>query len=96
MIPKLSGLSVNCKHHLLRQVFGFTTLTTVDFSDTHPVTPAARALTVAEALVGQLYVSILIASLAGMALQTRSIEDERPAENLSTGPPRAEAFLAVE
>jgi hypothetical protein len=56
--------------------FSFTTLTTVGFGDIHPITPAARALTVAEALVGQLYIAILIASLVGMALQARSADDE--------------------
>jgi hypothetical protein len=56
--------------------FSFTTLTTVGFGDVHPVTPAARALTVAEALVGQLYIAILIASLVGMALQARPVDDE--------------------
>jgi len=53
----------------------FTALTTVGFGDVHPVTPAARALTVAEALVGQRYIAILIASLVGMALQAKSLED---------------------
>lgn len=56
--------------------FSFMTLTTVGFGDVHPVTPVARALTVAEALVGELYIAILIASLVGMALQTRSVEEE--------------------
>jgi hypothetical protein len=56
--------------------FSFTTLTTVGFGDIHPVTAAAQALTVAEALVGQLYIAILIAALVGMALQARSVEDE--------------------
>jgi hypothetical protein len=56
--------------------FSFTTLTTVGFGDIHPVTPAARALTVAEALIGQLYIAILIASLVGMALQAKSVNDE--------------------
>jgi len=46
------------------------------FGDVHPVTPAARALTMAQALVGQLYIAILVASLVGMALQARSMEGE--------------------
>jgi len=56
--------------------FSFTTLTTVGFGDVYPVIPAARALTMAEALVGQLYIAILIASLVGMALQARSVEND--------------------
>jgi hypothetical protein len=49
--------------------FSFITLTTVGYGDVHPVHPAARSLAVAEALVGQLYLAILIASLVGMAIQ---------------------------
>ena len=52
--------------------FSFVTLTTVGYGDVHPVHAAARSLAVAEALVGQLYLAILIGSLVGMALQARS------------------------
>jgi len=53
--------------------FSFITLTTVGYGDVHPIHPAARSLPVAEALVGQFYIAILIASLVGMALQGRSV-----------------------
>jgi hypothetical protein len=77
--------------------FSFTTLTTVGFGDVHPVSPAARALTVAEALVGQLYIAILIASLVGMALQARSVEEDRQSLAQSdSSPPQAEACPTVE
>jgi hypothetical protein len=56
--------------------FSFTTLTTVGYGDIHPVHPAVRSLAVAEALVGQLYLAILISSLVGMALQARSARDD--------------------
>ena len=52
--------------------FSFVTLATVGYGDAYPIHPAARSLAVAEALVGQLYVAILIASLVGMALHARS------------------------
>jgi hypothetical protein len=52
--------------------FSFVTLTTVGYGDVQPVHPVARTLAVSEALVGQLYIAILIATLVGMALQTRS------------------------
>jgi Ion channel len=58
--------------------FSFVTLTTVGYGDVNPVHPAARSLAVAEALVGQLYLAILIGSLVGMALQARSEQDSRP------------------
>jgi hypothetical protein len=52
--------------------FSFITLTTVGYGDVHPVHPAARSLAVAEALVGQLYLATLIASLVGIASLARS------------------------
>jgi len=56
--------------------FSFITLTTVGYGDVHPIHPVVRSMAVAEALVGQLYVAILIASLVGMALQTRSVRGD--------------------
>jgi Ion channel len=56
--------------------YSFVTLATVGYGDAYPVHPVARSLAVAEALVGQLYVAILIASLVGMALQTRSARED--------------------
>jgi hypothetical protein len=51
--------------------FSFETLTTVTYGDAYPVHRVARSLTTAEALIGQLYPAILIATLVGMALQAR-------------------------
>jgi hypothetical protein len=51
--------------------FSFVTLTTVGYGDAYPVHRVARSLAIAEALIGQLYPAILIASLVGMALQAR-------------------------
>lgn len=51
--------------------FSFSTLTTVGYGDVHPAHPVARSLAVAEALVGQMYLAILISALVGMALQAR-------------------------
>ena len=48
--------------------FSFVTLTTLGYGDMAPVTPAARAVAGAEALVGQLYVAIFVARLVGLHL----------------------------
>jgi hypothetical protein len=54
--------------------FSFSTLTSVSYGDAYPVHRIARSLATAEALIGQLYPAILIATLVGMALQSRSVE----------------------
>ena len=66
----LSDISPRQPTHLM--YFSFVTLTTVGYGDAYPVHPVARSLAVAEALIGQLYLATLIASLVGMAMQTRS------------------------
>ena len=60
--------------------FSFETLTTVSFGDAYPVHRIARSLTTAESLLGQLYPAILIATLVGMALQTRFTESLKETE----------------
>jgi hypothetical protein len=52
--------------------FSFGTLTSVSYGDSYPVHRVARSLATAEALIGQLYPTVLIATLVGMSLQTRS------------------------
>jgi len=51
--------------------FSFATLTTLSYGDAYPVSRVARSLATAEALIGQLYPAILIATLVGMALQAK-------------------------
>jgi hypothetical protein len=51
--------------------FSFATLTTLSYGDAYPVHRIARSLAISEALIGQLYPAILIATLVGMALQSR-------------------------
>lgn len=50
--------------------YSFTTLTTVG-SDISPLLPFARSLTIAEAVVGQLFPAVLMGALVAMALQSR-------------------------
>ena len=46
--------------------YSFETLTTVAYGDVLPLTPPARFFSVAEALVGQLYLAVLVARFVGM------------------------------
>jgi hypothetical protein len=66
--------------------FSFETLTTVSYGDAYPVNRIARSLTTAEALIGQLYPAILIATLVGMALQARSSLSNSVSVNPSSDP----------
>lgn len=51
--------------------FSFCTLTTLG-GDVSPVSPVARSLATAEALVGQLFPAIFIGALVAMAMQSRT------------------------
>lgn len=51
--------------------FSFVTLTTLGYGDVAPAGAFTKALAYMEAVVGQLYVAILIAGLVGSHLQGR-------------------------
>jgi hypothetical protein len=48
--------------------FSFVTLTTVGYGDVLPVHPVARSLAMLEAVVGPLYIAILLARLVSLAV----------------------------
>lgn len=52
--------------------FSFVTLTTLGYGDIAPVTHPARVLASFEAVVGQFYLTILVAALVGMHVARRS------------------------
>lgn len=62
--PPLSERS-NAVLEATLQYFSTITATTVGFGDIVPVTPAARIVTGLEAIVGQLYLAVVIATLVG-------------------------------
>lgn len=51
--------------------FSFVTLTTVGFGDITPLSRAARAVTILEALMGQLYPAVIIARLVSLSAEER-------------------------
>ena len=57
--------------------YSFMTLVTVGYGDIGPVSPGARALAISEAVVGQLYLVVLVASLVGMFLSMQSRRGDR-------------------
>jgi len=46
--------------------FSFTTLTTLGYGDITPLTEQARGLAIVEAILGQIYLTVLVARLVGM------------------------------
>lgn len=52
--------------------FSFVTITTLGFGDIAPTLPVARFLVYLEAIVGQFYIAILVASLVGSRMSTLS------------------------
>lgn len=51
--------------------FGFVTLTTLGYGDISPITPLARSLSTFTALLGQLYLVIIMALIVGKYLNTK-------------------------
>jgi voltage-gated potassium channel len=51
--------------------YSFVTLTTVGYGDITPIAPSARTLSWLEAMMGQFYIAILVASLVGIRLSQR-------------------------
>jgi voltage-gated potassium channel Kch len=48
--------------------FSLMTMTTVGYGDMVPVSTAARTIAILEAMLGQIYLTILVARLVGMHL----------------------------
>lgn len=47
--------------------FSFVTLATLGYGDISPLTPTARGMAITEAILGQLYLAVLVARLVGSA-----------------------------
>ena len=68
-----TGLSGTGAVEVQRDLFyySYVTLATLGYGDINPVGAEARSLAITEALVGQLYLVVLVASLVGMHLSQR-------------------------
>lgn len=56
--------------------FSLITMTTVGYGDMLPVTSVARTLASVEAIIGQIYLTILVARLVGMYMRNQQEKDE--------------------
>lgn len=63
-------------HQLIAEMeyFSYVTLTTLGYGDITPILPAARSVTILEAILGQLYLTIVLARLVGLYLQERTMK----------------------
>jgi hypothetical protein len=52
--------------------FSFVTLTTLGYGDILPISRLAKSLATMEAILGQLYLAVVIASLVGIQISSRS------------------------
>ena len=50
--------------------FSYTTLTTLGYGDIKPITSYARSFAISEAIIGQLYLTILVARLVGLHISS--------------------------
>ena len=76
--PTESGATVDYIARVMRmRYFSFVTLTTVGFGDITPQSPAARTFATLEAIMGQLYLAVLVARLVGLHIvnNTRATDD---------------------
>jgi hypothetical protein len=61
--------------------FNFVTLTTVGYGDLTPLHPLVRRLATVEALLGQLYLAVLVARLVGLYIaqaDRAGVRDQNP------------------
>lgn len=66
--------------------FSFVTLSTVGYGDVRPTHPIARSLAITEALTGQLYLAILMASLVGITVEQMSAKIESSRQQSDDAP----------
>ncbi len=73
-----TGLSGSGAVEVQRDLFyySYVTLATLGYGDINPVSPEARSLAITEAIVGQLYLVVMVAGLVGMRLAHKQREPE--------------------
>ena len=67
-----AALSVKVTEPYTLLYFSFVTLTTLGYGDIAPITQGARSLAILEAIVGQLYLAVVVARLVGIYIANSS------------------------
>lgn len=81
------GDNYSGEHRMSFIYYSFVTLTTLGFGDITPITSKARALSIIEAIIGQLYLVIQIAWLVGMHISRTTERKSRRASDRDRKPP---------
>ena len=71
------GASLEQYQRIAFTYYSFVTLTTLGYGDISPLSPQAGTLAILEAIIGQLYLAVLIARLLGMHI-AQSRENKEP------------------
>jgi len=71
--PSFKGDAINIPN---LTYYSFVTMTTLGYGDITPVTPTARAAAMVEAIVGQIYLVVIVARLVALQI-THELQDER-------------------
>lgn len=61
--------------------YSFVTLTTLGYGDITPATPIAQSLTIVEALIGQIYLVVVIAWLVGMFTSEKRLKNQNRSQH---------------
>ena len=62
--------------------FSYVTQTTLGYGDVTPVSPIARAFVIAQSLVGQIYIAVIIARLVGLQIAAGMNENSDPKDDI--------------
>lgn len=73
------------------QYFSFVTLTTLGYGDISPTDNLSRGLAVVEAVLGQLFLAILVARLVGLQIATQTLEAGSQGQAAAAGHDEPEA-----
>ncbi|CAB1068449.1 Potassium channel protein [Olavius algarvensis Delta 1 endosymbiont] len=67
-----SGPEGSARDHFHYLYFSFVTITTLGYGDVAPLTPKASSLVILEAIIGQIFLVVLVAWLVGMYVSRKS------------------------
>ena len=71
-----SQMRFGTEHSSLALYYSLVTMTTLGYGDIVPTTPTARVLSTLQAVIGQIYIAVLVARLVGIQVAQATVEGE--------------------